>query len=73
MGGTVDQVKNIMYITSNNILWETELVLVNKKKTEITEKLLLMKEQTKKITKEKNSRELQKELYSKTRYINTRI
>jgi quinoprotein glucose dehydrogenase len=32
MGGTVDQIKNIMYITSNNILWETELVLVNKKK-----------------------------------------
>ena len=31
MGGTVDQVKNIMYITSNNILWETELVLVSKK------------------------------------------
>jgi len=31
MGGTVDQVKNIMYITSNNILWETELVLVSEK------------------------------------------
>ena len=31
MGGTVDQIKNIMYITSNNILWETELVLVSKK------------------------------------------
>ena len=33
MGGTVDQVKNIMYITSNNILWETELVLVSKKES----------------------------------------
>lgn len=31
MGGAVDQVKNIMYITSNNILWETELVLVSEK------------------------------------------
>jgi quinoprotein glucose dehydrogenase len=31
MGGAVDQINNIMFVTSNNILWETELVLDNKK------------------------------------------
>ena len=31
MGGTVDQIKNIMYVTSCNILWEAELTLDKKK------------------------------------------
>ena len=30
MGGTIDQLKGIMYVTSNNILWETEVILVKK-------------------------------------------
>ena len=33
MGGAVDQIKNIMFVTSNNILWETELVLDNKEES----------------------------------------
>ena len=32
MGGAIDQIKNIMFVTSNNILWETELTLSSKKK-----------------------------------------
>jgi glucose dehydrogenase len=32
MGGAVDQIKNIMFVTSNNILWEAELILDSKKK-----------------------------------------
>ena len=31
MGGTVNQEKNIMFVTSNNILWEAELILNSKK------------------------------------------
>ena len=32
MGGATDQIKNIMYVTSNNILWEAEVLLDNKDK-----------------------------------------
>jgi quinoprotein glucose dehydrogenase len=31
MGGTIDQINNIMFVTANNILWEAELTLDKKK------------------------------------------
>ena len=33
MGGSVDHENNIMYITSNNILWETEIIKIENKKS----------------------------------------